>query len=504
MPSSADSADVSERKARFGGIGAIGGPSGAGGATLNGPAERRARMTWKLLAAAALTLSALAGCVAQTDTLPTVDLPTGALHLLAGPALWNDPQDTPHPKWDWATLSNPPASGQLPKAWRPIPAAALPAHIMGLSHVVQTGGNVSAGAGIALFGSIAVVPEDAKRAHFVDISDPAHPKPLSSIDSSGRGAAIIAYPDGRLVTAISTSPGFDVIEFTDPVHPVMLAQVQPVQGGHKLGIVPGTPILYNAASNGGGAQGSVPGKGTGVTEIYNLTDPANPVLVQNFPNGYSCHHIFFWNAPDGSRQRAICAGIEYTQLWDTADPEHPKVIVSIPVHHGVAGTPSAAASIEAFSHSAGLNAAGTVLYVGDENGGGGLPPGCVAGVQTPAGNVGTPVGATWFYDVKDEQNPRLLGFFEAPRDAQHNPTRSCTTHHGRLVPDKEGRDLLAMSYYQDGVVLVDFTGVDAAKGVLPKQVAQFADGSDTWETWYDNGYLFTGDLARGMDVFTLK
>jgi hypothetical protein len=162
-------------------------------------------------------------------------------------------------------------------------------------------------------------------------------------------------------------------------------------------------------------------------------------------------------------------------------------------------------SIAAFSHSAGLNTDGTILYVGDENMGGGSPPGCAAGTSTPAGEAGTPVGATWFYDVSDEANPRLLGYFAPPRDAEHQVSRSCTTHHGRIVP-AEGRDLLAMSYYNDGVILIDFTPTmgEGGPAIVPQVVGEFHDGTDTWETWYDQGYLFTGDLARGMDVFTLR
>jgi hypothetical protein len=38
---------------------------------------------------------------------------------------------------------------------------------------------------------------------------------------------------------------------------------------------------------------------------------------------------------------------------------------------------------------------------------------------------------------------------------------------------------------------------------FPTVVAQYSDNSDTWETWYYSGYLFTGDLARGMDVLKL-
>ncbi|MCA1811567.1 MAG: hypothetical protein LC623_06100 [Halobacteriales archaeon] len=497
-------------------------------------------MSWRLLAVAAFVTAGLAGCIEQPAT-PVNDpaLAPGSLlgtlgidHLLfAGKPLWNDPQNTPHPKWGWATLSSPP-DGILPPAWRPINGTPLPDHIQGLKLAAKSPPEVFAGAGIALFGSIAVVPEDRQMTHIVDISQPLHPRELGQVESHGRGAAIIAFPDGRLVAASATTPGFDVIDFTDPAHPVVVNQTEvPVNGGHKLGVVPGTPILYNAGSGGGdpgvaGQPHPLYGPGlcnadisqcTGYTEIYNLTDPAHPRLVQNFQNGLACHHIFFWNAPDGSRQRAVCAGIQYTQLWDTADPEHPKVLVSLPVHTGVPGTPSQMASVAAFSHSAGLNTKGNILYVGDENMGGGLPPGCLAGTATPsetpftgtpvpAGgtDAGTPVGATWFYDVSDEQSPRLLGYFAPPRDADHNTERSCTTHHGRIVPDKEGRDLLAMSYYQDGVILVDFTGVDAAAGVLPKVVDEFSSHSDTWETWYYDGYLFTGDLARGMDVLAFR
>jgi hypothetical protein len=176
-------------------------------------------------------------------------------------------------------------------------------------------------------------------------------------------------------------------------------------------------------------------------------------------------------------------------------------------------------SIEDFSHSAGLNIKGNILYVGDESGGGGIPPGCIASVDTPLGTVAVPVGATWFYDISKETSPRLLGYYSpaigagtyingVPTPTPTNPTggwssTSCTTHHGRLVPDPEGRDLLAMSYYGDGVVLLDFTGIDAAQHVLPKVIARYADHSNTWETWYDQGYLFTGDLSRGMDVFRI-
>jgi len=266
--------------------------------------------------------------------------------------------------------------------------------------------------------------------------------------------------------------------------------------------------VYNANSNGGGLQAE---EGTGITEIYDLTDPYNPRHVQDFPNGFGCHHIYFWNSVE--KQRTVCAGIEFAQIWDTADPENPVVIVSVPIPHGAAGTPSLSAFpvVTPFAHFSILNDDGTILIVGDELGGGAVPPGCTAGANTPVVDNGAPTGALWFYDVSDETDPQLLGWYspghhldpasgnkllgpEIPAGA------SCTAHHGRLVPQEDGRDLLAMSFYGAGVVLLDFT--DAR---LPQVVDQVKGGGhNVWETWYYNGYLFTGDLNRGFEVLTFE
>lgn len=452
-----------------------------------------------------LLATTFAGCV-DTAPLPNAaDTADDVLSLLAGPALWSDPQNTPHPAYGWATLSSPAVGDQLPAYWAPIAAKPLPETISGLEHIVKADG-VEAGAGIAMFGSLAIVPGFGAPSSIVDISDPAKPVLLSTFKpqegmASHRGATTIAYPDGRLVTVIATGRGLDVWDISDPTSPQPLPTI--VMKSHKVGVVPGTPIVYNAASGGGGSR--IADEGTAVTEIYDLSDPTNPVKVQDWANGFACHHVYFWNDIAQEKYRGICAGIEFTQIWDTKDPKDPKVIVSVPVHQGVAGTPSGSIPLLAFSHYAGLSRDGKILLVGDESGGGSYPPGCVASVNTPAGAVSTPVGALWFYDVSNEKSPKVLGWYSPLNDPRVKaaPDTSCTAHHGRLVP-AEGRDMIAMSFYGAGVVLVDFTGVGTASGPLAKVVAQYADGSDTWETWYNQGYLFTGDLARGMDVITFK
>ncbi|MHB1261849.1 MAG: LVIVD repeat-containing protein, partial [Thermoplasmatota archaeon] len=186
--------------------------------------------------------------------------------------------------------------------------------------------------------------------------------------------------------------------------------------------------------------------------------------------------------------------------------------------------PSQSVFLLAFSHYAGLSRDGKVLLVGDENGGGLGPVGCVAAVDTPQGRVSVPVGAVWFYDVSDETNPVYLSHVSASqmervqsKDPSATPAidptdpvgtaagaafgeASCTAHHGRLVPLAD-HDVLAMSFYGAGVLVIDFTAVRQEGVGLPTVVAQYAGtGANVWETWYYNGYLFTGDMGRGMDV----
>ena len=458
-------------------------------------------MTFRLVAALAGSfVLLLAGCVAPNaadiDAASTLE---GTLKaVLPEQYQFVDPQNAPHPKFGWPTLisTSAEANASWPSWWAPIEAAPLPEEITGITQVAGAPEGIPAGAGIALFGSLAIVPGYGEFSYIVDISDPTAPKKLSEfepVQGAHRGAAVIAYPNGQLVAVFSTGAGFEVWDITDPTMPVAASQVETSQGGHKVGVVPGTPYVYNANSGGGGGTtdvGRLTGDGAGVTEIYDLTDPLNPRHVQDFPNGYGCHHIFFWNSPE--KQRAICSGIEYAQIWDVADPENPVVITNVPIPVGEAGvSPSVFPVVTPFAHFSVLNDDGTVLIVGDELGGGSIPPGCTA--------PGAPTGALWFYDVSDETSPQMLGWFSPGHHLDPtNAGASCTAHHGRLVPDPE-RDLLAMSFYGSGVVLVDFTDP-----TMPRMVDQFAEGTNTWETWYYNGYLFTGDLNRGMDVLTFE
>lgn len=430
---------------------------------------------------------ALSGCLAQAlPVVGTQEEPVVASGFYAGPALWPDPQNAPHPGWNWPTLSNPTTAAGAPAWWAPIPAAELPDAVAGLQHVSRSPGNIR-GAGIAVFGSLVVAPGFSADTHLVSLADPANPVVLSTIEGRHRGAATIAYPDGRLVAVFATSSDLEFYDITDPTQPELLAERTPLGGSHKVGVVPGTPIVYNANSDGRGSQ----------MEIYDLTDPANPVLVRNFP-GVGCHHVYFWITPE--KQRSICAGLQVTRIMDIADPKNPRAIVDVPVHHGNPDLPSYSVFPVIISHFAILSADGDTLIVGDETTGG-LAPACDVHAQAAGLSASGPLGNLYFYDITDETDPKLQGWFNPGSHLLVQPTSlpgNCTAHHGRLVPDPAGeRDYIVMGYYAAGTVLIDFTDRQ-----FPQLVAQHPRGT-TWEAWYANGYIVTGDLARGIDLLRL-
>src|SRR5579885_3403574 len=158
--------------------------------------------------ALAATLALLAGCTTPALLSPASVAPALPSLLAGSASLWPDHQNEPHPAWDWPTLAHP-ATGKVPAFWAPIENATLPSDIKGLEHVARSPDAVKAGAGIALFGSIALVPTEQAQNYVLDIHDPLHPQLLSTYDGAGeRGATIMAMPDGRLYGVVATAAGF--------------------------------------------------------------------------------------------------------------------------------------------------------------------------------------------------------------------------------------------------------------------------------------------------------
>src|SRR5687767_15947266 len=89
----------------------------------------------RLLLSAVLLGALFAGCLepgADDDRDAGAELGTagyaysGPGSLFAGPALYEDPQNTPHRAYNWPTLSHPAVGPDVPEWWRPINGTSLP------------------------------------------------------------------------------------------------------------------------------------------------------------------------------------------------------------------------------------------------------------------------------------------------------------------------------------------------------------------------------------------
>ena len=99
---------------------------------------------------------------------------------------------------------------------------------------------------------------------------------------------------------------------------------------------------------------------------------------------------------------------------------------------------------------------------------------------------------------------RQHGYVKMP--AAQTETENCVSHNGGLIP-VPGRDIMVQGWYQGGVNVVDFSDPDR-----PVEIAYFDRGpvnADTlvmggsWGAYYWNGYIYSSELARGLDVLEL-
>ncbi len=440
----------------------------------------------RILLAAMITLASMAGCISD-DALPE----TGEAGSLGA---WAPTPDA-HPAYGFATSASLPtfAGGMtgIPDDWYQIPVSEIPDPVTAFAELTQAP-DVESGSGIALFGHYAYVGDwQSDDIWIVDIADPSKPTLAGTADGLSGDIDPIAYPDGRLVITVSTR-GNDILVFdvTDPSDTELIATIATENGNHNHKVIPGTPILYNTPSSGQ----------DGANEIYDLSDPENPVLVQNWQNGFGCHAVEFFVNADMEHYRAYCAGVEQTQIWDITDPLNPTIVTTVPFPTlGVQNGPGGVAPLT-FSHLAMANHDASIMIVGDEAGGG-AAPGC--DTYTPGGPLTSgPLGNLWFYDISDETDPVLVGSISPGAEMAAG---SCTAHFGDIVGD---RNLIVMAFYTAGAVLIDFT--DPSE---PRIVDQFAPRDEgqpactlcgTWDVQEYNGYIFTGDISRGMDILTLQ
>src|SRR2546427_7956 len=194
-----------------------------------------------------------------------------------------------------------------------------------------------------------------------------------------------------------------------------------------------------------------------------------------------CHDITVY--PAMGVAGGACAG--YGLLLDIRDPAHPIRVAA------------ASDSNFAYWHSATFNNDATKVIFTDEWGGG-VAPRCRA-TDKPEW------GADAIFTIADKRALTFHGYYKVP--AQQTSTENCVAHNGNLIP-VPGRDIMIQGWYQGGVSLFDFT--DPAH---PNEIAYFDRGpmdstklemAGSWSAYWYNGYIYSTEIARGLDVLELQ
>ena len=242
------------------------------------------------------------------------------------------------------------------------------------------------------------------------------------------------------------------------------------------------------------------------TDVFSLANPAAPRrigqidFIANPANGGSGPHDSIPDhRPDG-KDLLYAASIQKSDIVDVGDPSKPRVLQTIT-------DPEVG-----ISHGAEPNFNRKTLIVADEYGGGTGVGACGGSPDDPslplpgplAGSKG--VGAVHFYRLApnglvpggpaDKQGTFNITVQPNEPD-QVQAEAGCTSHVFWQALDQ---NRFVIAWYGRGTRVVDFS--DPAK---PRQIGSFVPtGGDAWSAKPHRGFIFTGDIIRGMDVLLYK
>ena len=354
--------------------------------------------------------------------------------------------------------------------------------------------------------------------NFYNIEDPENPELVSQISCPGSQGDPSVSQDGSLVFMSVDAPqsddscqstpsspvnptaweGIRIFDISDKDNPVYVKSVQTDCGSHTNTLVPDPSgeVVYlyisSYSPNAAFPNCQPPHDKISIVKVP-LDDPASASVVNEpvlFPAGgattrtQGCHDITVF--PEKELAAGACMG--EGALTDISDPENPHVISSV-------SDPNFA-----FWHSATFTNDGNRVIFTDELGGGGAP--------TCNEATGPEHGADAIFDIAGSGDDRHLVFrsyFKIPRFQQN--TENCVAHNGSLVPVM-GRDIMVQSWYQGGVSIWEFTDPEH-----PEEIGYFERGpisneqlvlGGSWSAYYYNGYIYSSDITKGLDVLRLE
>ncbi|MFI5497023.1 LVIVD repeat-containing protein [Actinoplanes sp. NPDC051859] len=320
-------------------------------------------------------------------------------------------------------------------------------------------------------------------------------------DSCDNVASTTAAPGDRW-------EGVKIFDISDPVTPRYLKSIKTDCGSHTQTLVPGksgdnSAYIYVSSYNLAAADlpnCALPHDKISIIRVP-LSNPtaaavvATPVL---FPDGghpggpgdeqsptTGCHDITAYPEKDIAAGACMGDGV----LFDISVRSAPRVITTVRDTENFA-----------FWHSATFNNNATKVVFTDELGGGGM--------ATCNPTIGPDRGADAIYDIVGRGDNRKLEFrsyFKIPR--LNTDFENCVAHNGSLIP-VPGRDIMVQAWYQGGISVWDFTDSRSPKEIAywergPLSATQFVSGG-SWSAYWYNGYIYSNDIAKGMDVLELK
>lgn len=304
--------------------------------------------------------------------------------------------------------------------------------------------------------------------------------------------------------------GVRIFDVSDPASPRLVKNVQTCRGSHTHTLYPDPNDpdvlwIYVGGSSGVRSADEMPECSSGpvaenpetaqfrvdiirvplsnpeAAEVHTHTrmfEGLAPVGRRGGPSG--CHDLTSY--PEYNLIAGACGS--YGILLDATDPANPVRLDAM--------------SDENWSlwHTAVFsNDASSVVFT--DEWGGGTQPRCRAGDPFE-------MGGNTILGIGEGGRLTRHAYFKMP--AVQTDTENCVSHNGGLIP-VPGREIKVQGWYQGGVNVFDFTDVDN-----PFEIAFFDRGplsaetlipGGSWGAYWYNGYIYSSDLARGLDVLEL-